>query len=59
MSKALVETTDILYRLDIIPVCDIITGFNIFTESAISPNFLRTSATGGACRQWTLTPPDT
>ena len=57
----LVETSDILYGLDILPVCDIITGLNIFTESDISPNigFLRTSATGVACRQGTLTPPDT
>ena len=29
----LVETSNALYRLDIIPVCDIITGRNIFTES--------------------------
>ena len=29
----LVETSNTLYRLDIIPVCDIITGRNIFTES--------------------------
>ena len=28
----LVETSDTLYRLDNIPVCDIITGLNIFTE---------------------------
>ena len=59
--ESLVETTDILYRLDIIPICDIITGFNILTESDISPNigFLRISATGVACRQGMLTPPDT
>ena len=57
----LVETSDILYRLDIIPVCDIITGLDIFTESDISPNigFHRASATGVACQQGTLTPPDT
>ena len=55
------ETSDILYRLDIIPVCDIITGLDIYTESDISPNigFYRASATGVACRQGTLTPPDT
>ena len=57
----LVETSDILYRLDIIPVCDIITGLNIFTEFDISPNigFHRAFATGVACQQGTLTPPDT
>ena len=58
----LVETSDTLYRLDIIPVCDIITGVDIYIESDISPNigFLyRASATGVACRQGTLTPPDT
>ena len=31
----LVETSDTLYRFDITPVCDIITGLNIFTESDI------------------------
>ena len=57
----LVETSDILYRLDIIPVCDIIPGLYIITESDISPNigFHRASATGVACQQGTLTPPDT
>ena len=29
----LVETSDILYRLDIIPVCDIITGLNIIIQN--------------------------
>ena len=29
----LVETSDTLYRLDIIPICDIIIGLDIFTES--------------------------
>ena len=49
------------HSLPIRPVCDIITGFNIFTESDISPNigFHGASATGVACRQGTLTPPDT
>ena len=57
----LVETSDTLYRLDIIPVCDIITGLDIFTEADILQDigFHRTSATGVACRQGTLTPPDT
>ena len=57
----LVETSDILYRLDIIPVCDSIPGLDIITESDISPNigFHRASATGVACQQGTLTPPDT
>ena len=61
----LVETSDTLYRLDIIPVCDIITGLNIFTETDILPNigfhraFQRASAAGSACRQGTLTPPET
>ena len=56
----LVETSDTPYRLDILPVCDIITGFNI-TEPDISRNigFHRAFATGVACRQGTLTPPDT
>ena len=56
----LVETSDPLYRLDILPVCDIITGLNI-TESDIPRDigFHRASATGVACRQGTLTPPDT
>ena len=56
-----VETSDMLYRLDIIPVCDIIIGHNIITEFDISPNisFHRASATGVACQQGTLTPPDT
>ena len=56
-----VETSDILYRLDIIPVRDIIPGLDIITESDISPNigFHRASATGVACQQGTLTPPDT
>ena len=56
-----VETSDMLYRLDIIPVCDIIIGLNIITEIDISPNisFHRASATGVACQQGTLTPPDT
>ena len=55
-----VETREILYRLDIIPVCDI-TALNIFTEYDISPNigFHGAYATGVACRQGTLTPPDT
>ena len=45
----------------IIPVCDIIIGLNIITEFDISPNisFHRASATGVACQQGTLTPPDT
>ena len=57
----LVETSDILYWLDIIPVCDIITGLNIITESDISPKigFHGASATDVACQQGTLTPPDT
>ena len=57
----LVENSDILYRLDIIPVCDIIPGLNIITESEISPNigFHRESASAVACQQGTLTPPDT
>ena len=57
----LVETSDNLCRLDIIPVCDIIPGFDIITESDIWPNigFHRVSATGVACQQGTLTPPDT
>ena len=56
-----VETSDILYRTDIILDCDIITGLNIITESDISPNigFHGASATGVACQQGTLTPPDT
>ena len=56
----LVETSDILYRLDIILVCDL-PGLDIITESDISPNigFHRASATGVACQQGTLTPPDT
>ena len=57
----LVETSDILYRIDIILDCDIITGFNIITESDISPNIgfhgVSASATGVACQQGTLTPP--
>ena len=57
----LVETSETLYRLDIIPVCDIIPGLDIITESDISPNigFHRASATGVACQQGTLTRPDT
>ena len=57
----LVETSDTLYWLDIIPVCDIIPGLDIITESDILPNigFHRASATGVACQQGTLTPPDT
>ena len=57
----LVETSDILYRIDIILDCDIITGLNIITESDISPNtgFHGASATGVACQQGTRTPPDT
>ena len=43
-----------LYRLDIIPVCDI-TGLDI----KLNIGFQRASATGVACRQGTLTPPDT
>ena len=55
-----VETSGTLYRLDIIPVCDI-TGIYIFIISDISPNidFHRAPATGVACRQGMLTPPDT
>ena len=55
----LVETSVTLYRLDIIPV--FITEHDIFTESDILPDigFHRASATGVACRQGTLTPPDT
>ena len=55
----LVETSDTIYRLDILSFCDIITGLNI-TESDISRNigFHRAYATGVACRQGTLTPPD-
>ena len=57
----LVDTSDTMYRLDIIPVCDIITELDIFTEFDILPDigFNRASATGVACRQRTLTPPDT
>ena len=57
----LVETSDILYRLDITPVCDIIIGLNIITEFDIllKISFHRASATGMACQQGTLTPPDT
>ena len=57
----LVETSDNIDRLDIVPVCDIITGLINFTEYDISQKvgFHRTSATGVACRQGTLTPPDT
>ena len=57
----LVETSDILNRIDIILDCDIITGLNIITESDISPNidFHGASATGVAFQQGTLTPPDT
>ena len=49
------------YILCLIPVCDMITGLDIDTEFYISPNigFHRASATGLACRQGTLTPPDT
>ena len=56
----LVETSDTLYRLNILPVCDIITRLNI-TEHDISRNIglHRSSATGVACRQGTLTPPNT
>ena len=56
----LVETSDILYRIDSILDCDIITGLNIITESNVSPNigFHGASATGVACQQGTLTPPD-
>ena len=50
----LVETSDILYRIDITCIldCDIITGLNIITESDISPNigFHGASATGVACQ---------
>ena len=48
------------YQLNIILVCDI-TGLNIFTESDISSNigFNKACVTGVACRQGTLTPPDT
>ena len=55
-----VETSDTLYRLDVIPVCDI-TGLNIFPVSDISLNigFHRAPATDVACWQGTLTPPDT
>ena len=57
----LVETSDILYQIDFILDCGIITGLNIITESDISPNigFHGASATGMACQQGTLTPPDT
>ena len=57
----LVETSDILNRIDTILDCDIITGLNIITESDISPNigFHGASETGVACQQGTLTPPDT
>ena len=51
----------LIVGFNILSVCDIITGLNIFTESDILPNigFHRAFATGVACRQGTLTPPDT
>ena len=56
----LVETSDFLYRLDIIPVFDIITGLKIILNLTFhNIGFHRASATGVACRQGTLTPPDT
>ena len=57
----LVETSDTKYRLDIIPVCDLITGLNILLNLTSHQIlcFHRASATGVACRQGTLTPPDT
>ena len=57
----LVETSDTLYRWNILPLLDIIAGLDIFTESEISPDigFHGASAAGVACRQGTLTPPDT
>ena len=59
----LVETSYSLYRGDITPVCDIINGLDIITESDILPNIgfhgASRSAMGVACRQGTLTPPDT
>ena len=57
----LVETSDTLYGLEIIPVCDIITGLKIFTESDISPNvaFHKAYTTDVAYLQGTLTPLDT
>ena len=56
-----VEASDIIYQIDIIQVFDVITGLDIITESDISPNigFHGASATGVACQQGTLTPPDT
>ena len=55
----LVETSDTLYRLDILPVCDIITGLDILNLIFHNIGFHRASATGVACRQGALTPPDT
>ena len=50
-----------MFRLDIIPVCDIFTELDIFTESEILQDIglHRASATGVACLQGTLTPSDT
>ena len=57
----LVETSDTLYRWNIEPVCDIITGLKSFTESDISPNigFHRAYESGVAFRQGTFSPPET
>ena len=54
-----VETSD-LNQSDNAPVCDIFTGLDITGfDNLPNKGFQRAYATGVACRQGTLTPPDT
>ena len=57
----LVENSDNLHRLDVIPVSDIIIGLNSLLNLTCQKNigFQRASATGVTCQQGKLAPPDT